>query len=222
MDFFEKLINNFKDIFKKLHDKEFTNQNVDSIRALYDLCIDFKPDSLIEIGTNYGCSTLSFLLAMKVIGGSPSDIITVDLNHDFWDRTQIILKDFLSEYGLDVSEVKKITQDFNTIDPKKVVDANKKTLLFYDMHDHKGPWSQGLIDKWLPLINGMVIIHDISSVNESYKIVLDESSPRSMARHFSGQFFAGFMECERIINWTNDKRINLGVFPGGVYFKWHH
>jgi len=215
--FFEEIIQRFKQVFKKLHNVEFTNQSVQSCKDLYDLCLKKSPDKIIEIGTNYGASTISFAKAFKDLGKPLDSILTFDISHEFWIRSQELFSDILMRENIDISLIKYVSKDFNTLNPEEIITSDK-TLLFYDIHDHKGPWSQKLVSRWVPLLNGTTVVHDITEVDENFEIIKDEKSPRSKAMHFSGRYFAGFNECERIIKWANEHNVNLGIICGGVYF----
>ena len=218
---FEKLMNNYDDHFLELYGKKYPNQTIKSCIAFYETCIKEKPEKIIEIGTNYGASTISMALGAIDIGMPLSEITTIDLSHEHWKkRTPVVQKDLLEILGLDISLINTVTTDFNQVNPKDFIPVGKKTLIFYDMHDHKGPWSLKLFNEWYPLVSeGAFIIHDITPVHKSFVLVDDPISPRSKATYFNGQDYAGFMECQRLIEWANEHKIILTDFPGGVLFR---
>ena len=218
--FFIKIISGFKEYFKKTYNQEFTNQTIDSCMAIYNLCKEETPDQVIEIGTNHGASTFALVAAMKSLEKDLSLITTIDLDHEKWKESFNIHKDLLKEYDLNLGKVKTITANFNDIDPETIIDSSKRTFIFYDMHDHTGPWSQRLLDLWVPLVKkGVFSIHDISPVHESFEWASDAVSPRTKIQSSNGQYFAGFNECYRIINWANKNNTKIKIFPGGVYFR---
>jgi len=220
--FFETMINNFKDHFLKERKKEFTNQTVESCMDIYNVCKEVHPDSVIEIGTNYGASTLALSLSMKDMNKDLSNILTIDLHHTYWLRTRNVQELILKEEGLKIERVKFLSKNFNEIDPMDIVEGDKKVLIFYDIHDHDGPWSQKLLDSWIPLIkNGAFMIHDISPVPDNFEFKIDKSDrrPRSKIKYLkTNKSYAGFAECGRIINWANKNEIIIKDFNGGVYF----
>lgn len=215
--FFEDLIQRFKEIFINLHNTNFTNQSVLSCTDIYNLCVDKNPDRVIEIGTNYGASTISLAKAMNDLKKPLDSILTFDLSHEYWKRSLSLFSDIMKRENLDISQIKYVSKDFNILNPEEIITCDK-TLIFYDIHDHRGPWSQKLIENWVPLLNGTVIVHDITEVNEHFEITDNEKSKRSKALHFSGKYFAGFNECNRIISWANENKIDLGIINGGIYF----
>lgn len=219
-DLFKKMVSDFKKYFNEFYSQEFTNQSVETCMGLYNLCKEENPDQVVEIGTNHGASTFALAAAMKSLGKDLSLITSIDLDHEKWKESFNIQKGLIDEYNLNLGKVKLITQDFNTVNPEDIIEPEKKVFIFYDMHDHRGPWSQKLLELWVPLVkNGVFSIHDITPVNESFVIVQDELSPRTRIRYKSGQYFAGFNECARIIRWANTNNINIEIFPGGVYFR---
>lgn len=219
-EFFKVMIENLSRYFNDAYRQTFTNQTIDSCMGLYNLCKNENPDTVIEIGTNHGASTFALGVAMKSLGKDASLITSIDLDHKKWKKSFDIHKNLLKEYGLNLKKVKTITANFNDIDPKVIIDSSKRIFIFYDMHDHTGPWSQRLLDRWVPLVkNGTFSIHDISPTYESYKIAHDIKSPRTKIRYMSGQYFTGFNECFRIIKWANNNKIDIKIFPGGVYFR---
>lgn len=223
---FVNVIENFKEVFKTKHNKIYTNQSVEGCQDLFKICVNHPPDQIIEVGTNYGTSTIAFALAMEALGKDLSTITTIDLSHNFWRDTPEIqeeaLKGILSQ---SLTNIKTVTGDFNSIDIKDLLyDWSNKILIFYDMHDHTGPWSLRLLNEWIPYIKkegkqGVCLVHDISPVSDDYKVVCDDKSPRSKAKYFGGQTYAGFMECKRLINWANVKKVELTPFSGGIFFR---
>jgi len=216
--FFKMMRENLVEYFNRVYKQPFSNQTVESCMAIYNLCKDVNPDYVVEMGTNHGASTFALAMAMDDMGKDLSCITSIDLDHLKWKESFKIQSYLLNNYGLEIGKIKTITGDFNNINPEDVVDPSKKIFVFYDMHDHKGPWSQRLLDLWVPLIDS-IAVHDIYPVDESFELVQDEISPRTKIQYMDGQYFAGFNECARIIKWLNMNKIKMRVFPGGIFFN---
>lgn len=217
-EYFKNLIENFSDYFEKNHDQKFTNQSINTCLSIYGLCLEKNPDYIIEIGTNYGASMFSLMMAMKSLNKNLSCITSIDLDHKKWLKSFDIQSDLINTYDLNLRAVKIITKDFNKVNPVPLLDGKKNVFIFYDMHDHKGPWSQRLLDIWYPLLNtGTIAVHDITPVESNFEF--EDDLNRSKAVYKNGQNYAGFNECARIINWANSNNIELQEFIGGIYFS---
>ena len=217
---FEEIIANFDQYWRREYHKPYPNQTIESCLDLCRFCVTEDPDYVIEVGTNYGASTLALALAHKVMGKPLSIMTTIDLEHEFWkERTPSIQEEVVKKYDISIGDIRTITKDFTKVDPSEVISSGKG-FIFYDMHDHQGPWSQSLLDKWYPLMSqGTIVVHDMTPVYDDFPLEDDKVCPRSKAKHFNGQMFAGFNECARIINWLNAKKIDLGKISGGIFFK---
>jgi len=217
---FKQLIDEFRIHFRAEYDIAYTNQTVESCQVLYNIVVQEKPNNIIEIGTNYGASTVSMALALKELNIPLSTMTTIDVSHDHWKkRTPIVLQKLIAEQELDITEIKTITGDFVSINPKEIINVNVKTLIFYDIHDHKGPWSLRLMNLWYPLIkNGVFIVHDITPVDADFVLKNNLECQQSKATYFNGQTYAGFLECARLITWANENKIILTNISGGVLF----
>ena len=219
-EFFEKMIGSFSEHFKKTRGKDtYPNQTVDSCVALYNLCKNSNPDIVVDVGTNYGASTISLIAALADSNKDLSAMTTIDVDHYHWIKeTPGIQRELLRQYKYDCRKINTVTKNFGVIDPRELLLPDKKILIFYDMHDHKGPFSIKLLTEWVPLIkSGLVVFHDLTPVADDFEF-LPERRPRSKAKHFSGMMFAGFAECERIVKWLNKKRISINIVPGLAYF----
>lgn len=215
---FDKMINEFNLFFEQEYNISFSNQTNESCKAIYDLCLKFKPEKVIEIGTNHGASTFSILLAMKKINRDSSNILSIDLDHNKWKKSFYIQRDFIQDNKLEPERVKILTSDFNSICPNDLVDGSK-FFVFYDIHDHRAPWSLKFLNSWVPLFKeAMILIHDISDVDPSFQLIYNKNSPMSKKKYYDGTWYAGFMECERIIDWANVNKVKLIKFNGGIYF----
>lgn len=216
-NFFDEAIKNLKEYFKKNYKQAFTNQTLESCMSIYNLCKKENPDSVVEVGTNHGASLFALIKALKDLGKDLSNITSVDLDHEKWRASFGIQKSLIEKYQLELDKVKIITEDFNKINPNNLINPSKKTFVFYDMHDHKGPWSQRLLDLWYPLVD-VIAIHDITPVDKDFQFGPNEINPRTKAQYKNGQYYAGFNECFRIIKWVNKNNIEIKNFHGGVYF----
>jgi len=214
--FFEDVIENFSNHFKESHNKPFTTQTVDSCISIYDLCLFYEPENIVEIGTNHGASTISILKALKNLGKNNAPFTSIDLSHKAWEEVGTIQKQLVED--LSWESVITITDDFNQVDPISV-NLGEKLFLFYDMHDHTGPWSLRLLTQWLPhMKNALIAIHDFSRVDDSYIVKSTEIQPKTKMKYLNGQTYAGFLEVGRIIKWANTNRIKINNFNGGIYF----
>ena len=217
-EFFEIMIENLTVYFKDFYQQRFTNQTVDSCTAIYNLCKEENPDRVVEMGTNHGASTYALAMAMNDLRKDLSCITSIDLDHGKWKDSLIIQKALIEKHDLKISEIRTVTDNFTNVNPEDIVDSSKKTLVFYDMHDHKGPWSQRLLDLWVPLVD-IIVVHDITPVDKDFQLAKDEVSPLTKIQYKDGQYFAGFNECYRIIKWANVNKIKIEIFPGGIFFR---
>ena len=213
---FEKIVGNFTKHFEDNHDKDFTTQNVKSCMGIYEMCLAYNPDTVIEMGTNHGASTLSICLAMTKNGKSLSAITTMDLSHKAWSEAAEIHKDVPEIAAMDLSQVKYITGDFKDLEPLK---RDGRVLVFYDIHDHTYPLSEKFLDEWLIEIkNGMILIHDMSIVADDYALPQVDTK-RSKAKCNNGNTYAGFAECEVFIKFANDNGATVKSFHSGISFE---
>ena len=219
--FFGNAISNLENHFEADHaPKRFTCQTARSMLSIYDLCMEIEPDHVVEVGTNHGGSTLAIIMALRDLHRTLGNITSIDLTHKTWMDVPQIHANIVKGMGIDFSLVKTISGDFSKIEPSRSVIPAGKTSVFYDMHDHEGPWSQILLDNWVPLIeDGFVAIHDFSKVPDGYTPKQDDR-PRSAAKYtYTSQTYSGFAEVKRVIEWANDNQVLLHDLVGGVWFK---
>ena len=170
---------------------------------------------MIEIGTNHGASTLSICLALNV---PLSNMTTVDLSHVAWKEAPGIQQDVEEVAAMNLSDVKFITQDFGSIHPEMVACSDERYFVFYDIHDHTAPFSEKFLNEWVPRFkNALVAIHDMSIVPNDY--VLPQSETKRSKAVYNSVTYAGFAECERVINWAVNNNVTINPFHGGVSFE---
>jgi len=226
-DFLKTLINNYSVYFKKTYDQEkYPNQDENSCEFLYNACMDVNPDYIIDIGTNFGASTLSLAYALTRLGHNLETLTTIDYSHIHWETvTPVIQKNILEESGIDIKKIVSICKDFKAIDPLEIIKKDARYLIFFDIHDTLDfSFSSLFLDSWIPLVpNSFICMHDFSAVPETFQLIqgIDKSSPRTKARHFSGQLFSGFKECETVIDWMNINKIMIESVPNTsiIHFK---
>jgi hypothetical protein len=210
--FCRKLIKNYSEFFKKEYKMEtYPNQSVLSCLCLIAKCIEINPDYVIDIGTNYGASTLSLAYALKKLGKDLSCLITIDKELSYWAKTiSEVQNKLMGEYDINPCRINMITADFKDIDPLKIIKSDSKNLLFYDIHDVKDvSFFDWFIKNWVPLLKGSIIgIHDASLVPKNFQYQPAEKEdpdyPHVLAHHYSGKTVSGYSECNVIIDWLND------------------
>jgi hypothetical protein len=207
--FCKKMLANYSEFFKEKYKQEvYPNQDVKSCLSLITKCIEFNPDYVIDIGTNYGASTLSFAYALKKLGKDLSCLTTVDMEASYWKNTiSRVQCDLMGEYDINPYRIKVVTSDFKVLDPKKIIPENSKIFLFYDIHDILSfSFFEKFIKDWAPLLKGAYIgIHDISLVPKDFQFIGEDDPdyPHINADHFSGKTVNGFIECKVIMDWLN-------------------
>ena len=190
-------------------------QNETSCKAIIKTCIDIEPDYVVEIGTNYGLSTLSLAYALKFLGKEVSDLTTIDISHDHWkNETPGIQQDVLGPNGININGIKTVTEDFIKLHPEPFM-REGKVLVFYDIHDTEDvSYAQKFLDEWIPLFDyGHVLFHDFNILGKNPWIRMDKKLPLSTAKHFSGLPFEGYKECKVVIDWMNETHRKVRKIP---------
>ena len=218
MDFFESLIQNFTEHFNKTYNQpSYPNQNHVSCKFLYDLCVETDPDFVLDIGTNFGASTLSLAYGLKSLNRKVNRLTTIDISHQHWNNTTpVIQKELLLQHEINIEGIKTICNDFKSIDPKTVISDDSRYFVFYDIHDTATySFSAKFFNEWVPLLqNPVLVFHDVSVTSDSYVVTqIDPNYPRVTARHFSGQNYSGFKECSEIIKWANERKLEINAVP---------
>lgn len=208
-DFCKRLVDNLTEYCGKTYGYEkYPNQDHVSCQSIVDACLEVKPDYVLDIGTNFGASTLSLAFGLKSLGRDLSVLTAIDYSLKHWQtETKVVQKELLEENGINVGAIREVCADFQTLNPKDFIKTGK-ALVFYDIHDTlKHSFMTDFIERWLPLFSSgsRIMVHDFSAVPKdfvsSYKP--DPQNPRSMGEHFSGQTFEGFMEVEVLVGWLN-------------------
>lgn len=224
-EFLNELVENFSNFFKEAYNQEiYPNQNIESCMALYNMCLSMNPDYVIDIGTNYGASTLSFAYALKVLNKSLSLLTTIDRDLKHWrNETPEFQHGLLKRAGLDIKQIDVIESDFLALEPSKLLKKDSKCLLFYDIHDSDvESYSDKFLLNWVPkLSNAIVAVHDCSCVKENFVLRIFEGYTMTKSEHFSGKIFAGFEECRRFIEWANEIKKEIFSIPKTsiIYFE---
>jgi len=219
MDFINRMIQNLDVFYQNVYGKNFPDQRESSCGMIYDLCVKENPDAVIEVGTCYGSSTLSLMYALKVLNKPMSILTTIDRDHQNWHKSgSEIQKDLLREYGINPGEIRLIRDDFRRIDPRSLIDPDKKYVVFYDIHDEENVSSSPkFFAEWEPLLkNAVVMFHDFNRTETLESVYPSEMSA---ATSFDGRHYLGYTECKGIIAWVNERKIQIGDFPSGIYFK---
>lgn len=211
--FFNQLIGGFSGFFSVNYDTDiYPNQTYDSIRFIYDKCMEINPDAVIDIGTNFGASTIAAAKALHDLKKNLDIMTTIDLDHDHWkNKTPIIQKHLLD--GMNISDIKTITSDFKLITPE--IDEKKKYFVFYDIHDtNEYSFVEKFLNEWVPKFNNSIIaFHDVSVVPNDF-VLLQSSEQYPMAKiEYNDIWYAGYSECEKIVQWAKNNKISLNNVP---------
>jgi hypothetical protein len=152
---------------------------------------------------------------MNGAGVDLNKITTVDVSHQAWREAPSIQNEIPEIALMDLSRVVTITKDFQLISPDI---KEEKIFMFYDIHDHTAPFSQMLIDRWVPkFTNALIAIHDMSIVSDSYTLPVSDVK-RSIAK-YRGVTYSGFAECAVIVEWAIKNNVTLAPFHSGVSFE---
>lgn len=210
--FCRKLIENYSEFFKKEYQTEtYPNQDVKSCASIITKCLQINPDCVIDIGTNYGASTLSLACALKNLGKDLSCLTTIDKELSYWTKTvSKIQNELMVEYDINPCKINTTTADFKLLDAQKTIPPHSKIFLFYDIHDiEEFSFFKKFVEDWVPLLKeGIIGIHDVSSVPKDFQ---SEYPDHVLANHFSGKTVSGFLECNVIMDWLN--KVHKDFYP---------
>jgi len=165
----------------------------------------------LDIGTNFGASTLALAFGLKSLGKNLSILTTIDYDLKHWQKeTRLVQKELIIEYGIDPTSINGICADFQSLNPNNFVKSGK-ALVFYDIHDTlKHSFMTDFLNKWLPSFSegSRIMVHDFSAVPKDFisPYKPDPKNPRSRLEHFSGVTFEGFMEVEILVRWLNERK----------------
>jgi len=212
LTFCRDLVDNFTEYCNKTYGYEkYPNQDRISCEAIVESCLDVKPDYVLDIGTNFGASTLSLAYGLKTLGKSLSAMTTIDYSLKHWrEETPAVQKVLLEEHGIDPVMIPSVCADFQSLNPSNFVKSGK-ALVFYDIHDTlKHSFMTDFLNKWLPSFSegSRIMVHDFSAVPKDFisPYKPDPKNPRSRLEHFSGVTFEGFMEVEILVRWLNERK----------------
>lgn len=221
-EFCDRLVDDFSAYFREKLSLQLLTQDKASCKAIIKTCIDVEPDYVIEIGTNYGLSTLSLAYALKLLGKPLSALTTTDIAHHHWKKeTPVIQRGLLLNSEINISEIQTVCHDFKTLPPQPFIKPGK-VLVFYDIHDtNTVSYMEEFIYGWIPLFDyGYVMVHDCYIPPSAYWIDRDNPVyPVSTATHFSGITFEGYKECKTLIDWFNSKGRFISPLPNTSIIK---
>jgi hypothetical protein len=221
-EFCDRLTNDFSNFFRQRGALNLLTQSRDSCKAILKICLDVEPDYVLEIGTNYGLSTLSIAYALNLLGKDLSCLTTTDIDHHYWtEETPTIQRGLLLNSEIDVRRIRTVREDFIKLSPQGLIKPGK-VLVFYDIHDTASvSYMEKFIAEWIPLFDhGYVLVHDCYPPLEAYWIPRDDPVyPVSSATHFSGMKFEGYRECKIIIDHLNSTGRGVFAVPGTSIIK---
>jgi len=218
-DFCKRLVDNLTEYCGKTYGYEkYPNQDHVSCQSIVDACLEVKPDYALDIGTNFGASTLSLAFGLKSLGRDLSVLTAIDYSLKHWQtETKVVQKELLEKNKINVGAIREVCADFQTLDPKDFI-KDGKALVFYDIHDTlKHSFMTDFIERWLPLFSSgsRIMVHDFSAVPDDFVSPYkpDLKNPRSRAKHFNGTMFEGFMEVEVLIKNLNKTGLQVYSVP---------
>jgi hypothetical protein len=221
-EFCNRLIDDFTAYFREKLSLNLLTQDKISCKAIIKACIEIEPDYVLEIGTNYGLSTLSLAYALKLLGKPLSVLTTTDIVHHHWTKeTPIVQRGLLLNSNININEIQTVRQDFKVLLPQDLIKPGK-VLVFYDIHDTVTvSYMEEFIHKWIPLFDyGYVMVHDCYIPPSCHW--MDRNNPVypvTSATHFSGITFEGYKECKMLIDWFNATGRFIHPIPGTSILK---
>jgi hypothetical protein len=151
------------------------NLNVLQGLQLYALCLDYRPDVIVEVGRGYGNSTCVFASAIATAGHGR--FVSFDLDNLWHDRTVPRLR--ASELAAILPHVEARTQDISTADFGPLIGDATKVFVFWDAHGWEA--ADGVLCRLMPAIalkRHIVACHDVS-----------DSRHVEVHRGYDGRFF---------------------------------
>jgi hypothetical protein len=215
-EFCDRLIMDMTSHLRQRSRMDLLCQSRASCKAIVKSCIDIEPDYVLELGTNYGLSTLSLAYALTILGKCLSALTTIDIDHGHWlNETPDIQRGLLLNAGIDLKNIRVVSGDFNLLNPQWLLKEGK-VLVFYDIHDTGSvSYMKKFIEEWIPLFDhGYVMVHDCYPLGRAYWIDRNNPDlPVSSAKHFSGLSLEGYGECKVLIDWLNEQKRSVCIFP---------
>src|SRR5437867_272327 len=136
--------------------RERDRANYGYMEGIYNLTRKFKPETIVELGTNIGDSTFSFLCAIKQ--NKKGHIWTIDMGQ------YSNIKDDAERFGWG-DRIDIITSD--SADYAKQWDNNKKIDLLYIDTSHEYDLVTRELDGWVQYVSpgGIVLMDDFLTTN---------------------------------------------------------
>jgi hypothetical protein len=216
-EFCDRLMGGFSAYFEQRQALRLITQSKASCKAIVKTCLHIEPDYVLEIGTNYGLSTLSLAYALKLLGKDLSALTTTDIELGHWlNETPGIQRALLLNAEIDLSHIQAVRGDFILMPPQRMVRPGK-VLVFYDIHDTATvSYMEKFIAEWIPLFDhGYVMVHDCYLPKTAYWIDRNNPDlPVSSATHFSGLSLEGYKECKVLVDWLNAGHRAIRALPG--------
>jgi glycosyltransferase involved in cell wall biosynthesis/predicted O-methyltransferase YrrM len=199
----------------------YRDQTPASLRNLYHTAKLVKPTKIVELGTLSGLSLRTWLLAAD----RNANIIAVDLSFKaLHDSTKII--------PLDIERVILIERDILALNLADLWNRDDKVLLYIDAHDLPDvPIMEHVLQSGIPTLppGSMVMVDDLwyspdtlteANAGQFFSdVVIHEIDPLQCfdgyyASYWKGGYFLGFMEVVPLLQWVNDRKIDLIFSPG--------
>ena len=142
---------------------------------LYALCLEYRPDLIIELGRGYGNSTCVFASAVESAGHGK--LISFDLDTLWHDLTLPKLN--AAGFSAIAARVDARTQDIATVDFPALVGGAQKIFVFWDAHGWEA--ADGVLCRLMPTIalrDHVVACHDVT-----------DSRYVQVPRDYDGRFF---------------------------------
>lgn len=133
----------------------------------YAMCLDFKPDLIIELGRGYGNSTVVLTDAANQIGAKVKSFCLTK-----WEKKRLVAETVTDEW---FAPLELYTEDICSVDFERHTADFKRVVILWDAHGYN--IADAVLGKLLPLIAlrpHLVICHDISDnrfcgANPSYE-----------------------------------------------------
>ena len=183
------------------------------IQFIYKLIRKFKPDNVVELGTNVGLSSLHMALALR--GFPNAHVYSIEKNKDLYDKA-IVNHAMLRHGFIGLPEVNFINGDFNDKLPELLQKLPSIDLLLVD-GDHKGEsllkyfnwcvekisdksifvfddiyWSPDMLEAWKKIIQHP----KVTSSLDMYYLGVVFFDPKFSKEHFS-------------LKWTEHKNLDI-------------
>ncbi len=142
---------------------------------LYALCLEYRPDLIIELGRGYGNSTCVFASAVETTGHGR--FVSFDLDSLWHDLT--LPKLIAAGLTAITARVDARTQDIATVDFRALIGDAQKVFVFWDAHGWEA--AEGVLCGLMPALaarDHVVACHDVT-----------DSRYVEVPRSYDGRFF---------------------------------